>query len=122
MKKILFCITRLNGGGAERALSNLTLAMPDEIQIDILVNCEESEKDYEHRGNVISIANVDKRLFRIPFPLKVLVGRYYNLWRLKKNGNYDACISLPIFKKYKHWLSNSISGISCAFIRIDSLS
>ncbi|HBV83395.1 MAG: glycosyltransferase [Lachnospiraceae bacterium] len=93
MKKILFCITRLNGGGAERALSNLTLAMPDEIQIDILVNCEESEKDYEHRGNVISIANVDKRLFRIPFPLKVLVGRYYNLWRLKKNGNYDACIS-----------------------------
>lgn len=93
MKKILFCITRLNGGGAERALSNLTLAMPDDVQIDILVNCEESEKDYEHRGNVISIASVNKRLLRIPFPLKVLVGRHYKLWKLKKNGNYDACIS-----------------------------
>lgn len=93
MKKILFCITTLNGGGAERALSNITLAMPEDVQIDILVNCEEPEKDYEHRGDVISITTVNKKLFRIPFPIKVFVGRYYKLWKLKKTGNYDACIS-----------------------------
>lgn len=93
MKKILFCITTLNGGGAERALSNITLAMPEDVQIDILVNCEEPEKDYKHRGDVISITTVNKKLFRIPFPIKVFVGRYYKLWKLKKTGNYDACIS-----------------------------
>lgn len=93
MKRILFCITRLNGGGAERALSNLTLAMPMDVQVDILVNCEEFDKDYAHKGNVISIASVSKNKIRIPFPIKVLFGRYYKLNKLKRTGNYDACIS-----------------------------
>lgn len=93
MKKILFCITSLNGGGAERALSNITLAMPEEVKIDILVNCENPEKDYEHRGTVISCAQISKKTIRVPFPLKVFVGRYYKLWKLKKIGKYDVCIS-----------------------------
>ena len=93
MKRILFCITRLNGGGAERALSNITLAMPDDVQIDILVNCENPEKDYIHRGRVIPITQISKKIIRIPFSLKVFIGRYYNLLKLKKTGKYDACIS-----------------------------
>ena len=38
MKKILFVITMLGGGGAERALCNLTFAMPADIEYDILVS------------------------------------------------------------------------------------
>lgn len=93
MKKVLFLITTLNGGGAERALCNITLAMPEDVQIDILVNCEEPEKDYPHRGNVISAATISQRKIRIPFPIKVFFGKYFKLLRLKKKGGYDACIS-----------------------------
>lgn len=93
MKKILFFIARLNGGGAERALSNITLAMPDDVQIDILVNCEEPEKDYQHRGNVISITTLNKRKFRIPYPIRTCFLGYFKLRKLKKTGNYNACIS-----------------------------
>ena len=93
MRKILFCITTLNGGGAEKALCNITLAMPDDVQIDILVNCEEPDKDYNHRGNVIPITSVSNSKIRIPFPVKVFWGRYYKLFQLKKKGGYDACIS-----------------------------
>lgn len=93
MKKILFCITTLNGGGAEKTLCNITLAMPDDVHIDILVNCEEPDKDYDHRGNVIPITSVSNRKIRIPFPVKVFFGRYYKLFQLKKSGGYDACIS-----------------------------
>lgn len=93
MKKVLFLITTLNGGGAERALCNITLAMPEDVQIDILVNCEEPEKDYPHRGNVISAATISQRKIRIPFPIKVFFGKCFKLLRLKKKGGYDACIS-----------------------------
>lgn len=61
MKKILFCITSLNGGGAERALANITLAMPEDVIIDILVNCENKEYDYLHRGTVISCVKISKK-------------------------------------------------------------
>lgn len=93
MKKFLFCITTLNGGGAEKALCNITLAMPDDVHMDILVNCEEPDKDYYHRGNVIPITSVSNRKIRIPFPVKVFLGRYFKLFQLKKSGGYDACIS-----------------------------
>lgn len=93
MKKVLFLITTLNGGGAERALCNITLAMPEDVQIDILVNCEETEKDYPHRGNVISATSISRKKIRIPFPIKVFFSKYVKLIRLKKKGGYDACIS-----------------------------
>ena len=93
MKRILFLIARLNGGGAERALSNITLAMPDDIQIDILVNCEEPEKDYPHRGNVISVTRLDNKKIRVPYPIRVFCGRFIKLKELKKKGHYNACIS-----------------------------
>jgi len=93
VKRILFLIARLNGGGAERALSNITLAMPDDIQIDILVNCEEPEKDYPHRGNVISVTRLDNKKIRVPYPIRVFCGRFIKLKELKKKGHYNACIS-----------------------------
>ena len=38
MKKILFVIETLRGGGAERALSNIVTHFPHEWSIDILIN------------------------------------------------------------------------------------
>lgn len=93
MKKILFVISTLHGGGAERTLCNLTKGLPEEVEVDILVNWEEPEKDYEHRGNVISVAKPSDRFFRIPYPIKLSVLKYFKLKKLKKKNHYDACIS-----------------------------
>ena len=40
MKKVLFVIRSLGGGGAQRALSNIVTHFPPEWDIDILVNHE----------------------------------------------------------------------------------
>ena len=92
MKKILFLISTLRGGGAERALCNVTLAMPEDVEVDILVNSL-SETDYPHRGNVISLNMPSKDQLSLPYQLKAFVQRLILLRKLKKEKNYDACIS-----------------------------
>ena len=68
MKKILFCITSLNGGGAERALANITLAMPEDVIIDILVNCEKSYSFPLTRDNVVLS---DIKTLQYLFPVRI---------------------------------------------------
>lgn len=91
-RKILFVISTLRGGGAERALCNITLAMPDNVEVDILVNSV-SDIDYPHKGNVISINIPVKDSFSIIYLARVFIKRIYTLWKLKKKNGYDACIS-----------------------------
>ena len=38
MKRVLFIIETLRGGGAERALSNIVMHFPDDWCVDILIN------------------------------------------------------------------------------------
>lgn len=92
MKKILFVITMLGGGGAERALCNLTLAMPANIEYDILVSYE-SDYDYPHKGNVISLGMEPIGKLTLRFQLKSFLKRFIMLKKLKKNNHYDVCIS-----------------------------
>lgn len=92
MKKILFVITMLGGGGAERALCNLTFAMPAEIAFDILVSYE-SDYDYPHKGNVISLGMEPIGKLTLPFQIKSFLKRIIALRKLKKKNHYDACIS-----------------------------
>ena len=91
-RKILFVISTLRGGGAERALCNITLAMPDNVEIDILVNSV-SDIDYAHKGNVISINIPFKNSLSMIYHARVFAKRVYTLWKLKKKNGYDACIS-----------------------------
>lgn len=91
-KKILFVISTLNGGGAERALCNITLAMPDYVEMDILVNSV-SGLDYPHKGNVISMNIPVKNSLSLLYHARVFIKRIYMLRRLKKKNGYDACIS-----------------------------
>lgn len=91
-RKILFVISTLRGGGAERALCNITLAMPDHVEVDILVNSV-SDMDYPHKGTVISIDVPVKNSLSLLYHAKVFIKRIYMLRRLKKKNDYDACIS-----------------------------
>lgn len=93
MKKVLFVISYLDKGGAERALSNITTHFPQEWDIDILVN-DNSVIDYPFRGNILTLGITEKpKTSSVIFQLKVLVKRIKKLRQLKKRGNYQACVS-----------------------------
>lgn len=93
MKRVLFVISSLKKGGAERALSNITIYFPKEWDIDILVNNDEVI-DYPFRGNIITLGISGKTWTNsILFQFKLLIKRITKLRRLKKSGKYQACIS-----------------------------
>ena len=62
MKKVLFVIETLRGGGAERAVSNIVTHFPKEWEIDILIN-DESLIGYPYRGNILSLSRPEKKSF-----------------------------------------------------------
>lgn len=92
-KRILFMISSLDTGGAQRALSNIVCNFPEDWEIDILLNNTDNMV-YPYKGNVIDlkIKNVEKRdsLFYQCF---VFIKRLCLLYNMKKEGNYKACIS-----------------------------
>lgn len=93
MKRVLFVISSLKKGGAERALSNITIRFPKEWDIDILVNNDEVI-DYPFRGNIITLGIAGETWSNsLLFQFKLLIKRIKKLRRLKKNGKYQACIS-----------------------------
>lgn len=91
-KKILFLISTLTGGGAERALCNLTLALEKEADIDILVNGT-SKEDYPHAGRVLTTGMPFTKNLTIFYQIRAFFARFKTLRKLKKEGGYDACIS-----------------------------
>lgn len=93
MKKILFVISTLTGGGAERVVSNLTLEMCKYVDIDILVNSV-SEQDYPVEGNIISLGMKPRRYKNIWYQLRAFYKRFITLRKLKRRNNYCACISI----------------------------
>lgn len=64
MKRILFVISHLYGGGAERALSNLVTHIPNDWEIDILLNNDKTET-YPYRGRLISLDIENERRMKI---------------------------------------------------------
>lgn len=106
MKKILFVISTLDTGGAQRALSNIVTHLPDDYHIDILLNDDVSIK-YPYKGNILSLGlkpcGNKKNIF---YQIKVFLKRVLRLLKLKKNGKYIACISFMDSANF----ANVISG------------
>lgn len=93
MKKILFVISTLNTGGAQRAFSNIIMALPKDYDVNILLNDTE-KMVYPYRGKIIDLGiRPEKNKTKISYQIKVLIKRYFALKKLKKEGNYTACIS-----------------------------
>lgn len=92
-KHVLFVIPYLANGGAQRALSNITLHFPEEWDIDILVNSDRY-MSYPYRGNIISLEiNEKPKTSSVLFQFKVFVKRAVKLYGLKRKKRYAACIS-----------------------------
>lgn len=107
MKKVLFVIRELAGGGAERALSNITTHFPEDWEIDILMN----NKDYiefPYRGNILTL-NIPEPKNResILYQVRVILKRTWYLRRIKKENQYVACISFMDSSNIANILSGS---------------
>lgn len=90
MKRVLFVIETLRGGGAERALSNIVMHFPEDWHIDILVN-DESLIGYPFKGNILTLSMPEKRSFI--YYTRIIIKRILYLRKIKKINGYDACIS-----------------------------
>ena len=93
MKKVLFVIRELAGGGAERALSNIMMHCPPDWEIDLLMN-NEDYVEFPYRGNILSLdisepKNRDSAIYQA----WVIVKRIWYLRKIKKKNEYTACIS-----------------------------
>ncbi len=90
--KILFVISTLAGGGAERAMSNITTHLPEGVEADILLNSV-SERDYSTEANIINLGMKPDAKMGLVYQMRAFVRRVKELHKLKKSNNYDACIS-----------------------------
>ena len=93
MKKILFVISTLNTGGAQRAFSNIIMELPEEYEINILLNDSENIV-YPYKGKIIDLGIApEKNKTKITYQIKVFIKRYFALRKLKREKGYVACIS-----------------------------
>lgn len=92
-KKLIFMVSTLNTGGAQRALANMSLAFPDAYEIDFLLN-DAQNICYEYKGNIIDLGlPPQKDKTNLFYQLNVFLRRYHELKKRKKSGKYIACIS-----------------------------
>ena len=90
MKKILIVSSSLDTGGAQKMISNITTALPDGWEADILLNTAKNIQ-FAYRGNVISLDILEpKSRTSLWYQTKVLIKRLFKLYQLKKQNNYQA--------------------------------
>ena len=89
-KKILMIIPKLVDGGAERVVSNLTLELYKDYDIDILLdyNCT----GYEYKGNIISLVDQQVEPKGIE-QCKLYIRKLLWLKKSKRETRYSAYIS-----------------------------
>lgn len=92
MKRILFVITELRGGGAERAVSRLSRQFSNNIECDVLVNWT-SDEDFPFKGEVISLGMKCQTRMTFSYHIRAAFHRFLRLNKLKKSGKYDVVIS-----------------------------
>lgn len=107
MRKVLFVISTLDTGGAQRAVSNITTHFPKEFEIDILLNDSQSIS-YPYRGNILDLGFKPKEdKTGLVYQLRVLVRRITRLKKLKKTGGYVACYSFLDSANFANILSGN---------------
>lgn len=93
MKRLLLVISTLNNGGAQRIFSNIMMCLPEDYQIDIILNDTENIT-YPYRGNIIDLElkpTLDKT--KLSYQFQVICKRLIKVFQYKKKYNYLACIS-----------------------------
>lgn len=118
-KKVLFVISSLDAGGAQRALSNIVCNFPDEWDIDILLNNSDNIV-YPYKGRIASlnIKNVRKK-DGIAYQFKVFIKRLHVLRKMKKQNKYKACISFLDSANIANIITGNKYGKTIVSVRIN---
>lgn len=112
-RNVAVIIPNLFRGGAERMVSNLTSALPDHINITLIIF--EGKPDYPYRGELVNLG-----LPATANPLAKLLNlfrRVYQAWRIKKSRNIETTIS---FLEGAN-IVNILSGISRVVLSVRTL-
>ena len=92
-KKIAFLISSLDCGGAQRAVANLSLAIPDDWEIDIILN-NSSNVVYPYKGNLVPLGiKIPAKRDSLIYQTGMLIKRIIALKKIKKQNDYLAVIS-----------------------------
>ncbi len=90
MKKVAFLIDKMYGGGQERVVSNISLALPNDVKQYIILN--DDKEGFLHKADIIKLKSRRAKTF---------IGRLIGYWRLKsevkkikKRHKFDAVISI----------------------------
>lgn len=106
-KRIALVVNSLSGGGAERTVSNLSMALSDRYDIDIIVNDRE-HLSYPYRGNILSLGMpLSLERSDTVYQLMVVAKRTLVLRKLKKKYRYTAVISFSEMCNTANVLSGS---------------
>ena len=106
-ERIAFVVNSLSGGGAERTVSNLSMALSECYDIDIIVNDRE-HLAYPYRGNIWSLGMpLPQEATNAAYQLLVVARRTLLLCQLKKKRRYIAVISFSEMCNAANVLSGS---------------
>lgn len=118
MKKALFVIRSLGGGGAERAVSNIVTHFPPEWDIDILIN-HENLVQYPYKGNILALGLVSDKRKSPLFILGELWLKTKYLKKIKKENQYDIVVSFLDTSNIANVLSGNKYSKSVISIRVN---
>jgi glycosyltransferase involved in cell wall biosynthesis len=90
-KNIAFIIAKLTGGGAERVVSNLSMALPEKYE-QFIILYDDSKNDFPHKGNIISL-NIGESTNVFRKVINLIIG-IYKLRHIKIKYDIDVSISL----------------------------
>lgn len=92
--RVLFVVSSLDAGGAQKVVSNITTSLPDEWSIDILLNSD-SNIVYPYRGKIYSLGVKEpKDRNGLLYQTVVLTKRIKAIRRLKRENHYDSVASI----------------------------
>ncbi len=115
-KRIALVVNSLSNGGAERAVSNLSLHLSEQYDIDLIVNDLE-HLDYPYRGHIISLGlAAGQNRMGTGYQILALVRRTVCLRKLRKTQKYEAVLSFSEMTNLANVLSRGETGktiISC---------
>lgn len=91
--KIAFLISALDGGGAAKIVGNISSHLPEDWEIDIILNNSERIA-FAYRGNIVSLQIPEpKKRTNYLYQWKTFRKRVKFLRTIKKERGYDCCIS-----------------------------
>ena len=116
-KRIALIVNTLSSGGAEHVAANLSRALSDRYDIDLILN-DDKNITYPHAGSIVSLGMpADSDRMGARYQLSALIRRTALLRRLKRDRRYAASYSFSDNTNLSNVLSESRFGRTVISVR-----